>query len=510
MTRRTHKILGRNARNKGSKLPSLRAGIVRKAMSYIAEEMGVALKKSAVSPNIRERLDLSCAILGPNGEVLAQAEHIPVHLGSLSWAAKRLIEVVDDLVDEPGDVVIVNNPYLTGTHLNDVTVITKTEVGWLVNKAHHVDVGGPVAGSLNPYAKTLYDEGYVIEPTLIAKKWKPLDNMISYIASHIRNEKVFKADLKAQLASLKLGHSRIIEAIQRYGDLLSYADEYLEASKREYLEALKGKEGEGEAEVKMELPEGYAKIKVKIEIKEGLFVDFTGTSRQVPYNLNAVEGVAYAAASFFFKSMFLPEGPVDQGLYDLVKIKTEEGSLLNPKFPAAVGAGNLETSQRVLWALLKASSFLNTPSAGPGTMSNVVIAYGKKVYYETNGGGGSATSQKDGSNAVQWGMTNTMNTPIEIVESELPILFLEYSVRRGSGGRGNKKGGDGIVRKWKALKDVQVSLIVSQTIEPSPGNPPGKPAKIMINGKEVSGYFSGIIKEGGTLELLTPGAGGHS
>ena len=495
---------------RGSRLPSLRAGIVRKAMSYIAEEMGVTLKKSAISPNIRERLDLSCAILGPEGEVLAQAEHIPVHLGSLSWAAKRLIGVVDDLIEEPGDVVIVNNPYLTGTHLNDVTVITKTEVGWLVNKAHHVDVGGPVAGSLNPYAKTLYDEGYVIEPTLIAKKWKPLDGVISYIASHVRNEKVFKADLKAQLASLKLGHSRIVEAKERYGDLLSYAKEYLEASKREYLEALGGKEGKGEADVKMELPEGHVTIKVKIELKEGLLADFTGTSPQVPYNLNAVEGVAYAATSFFFKSMFLPEGPVDQGLYDLIKVKTEEGSLLNPKFPAAVGAGNLETSQRVLWALLKASSFLNPPSAGPGTMSNVIIAYGKKVYYETNGGGGSATSEKDGANAVQWGMTNTMNTPIEIVEAELPVLFLKYSVRRGSGGKGRKRGGDGIVRKWTALDELEVNLIVSQTSEQSPGEPPGSEAKVLINGKEVSGYFSGKLKRGDVLELWTPGAGGHS
>ncbi len=494
----------------GSELPSLRAGIVRKAMSYITEEMGVTLKKSAISPNIRERLDLSCAILGPEGEVLAQAEHIPVHLGSLSWAAKRLIEVASDLIEEPGDVVIVNNPYLTGTHLNDVTVITKTNVGWIVNKAHHVDVGGPVAGSLNPYAKTLYDEGYVIEPTLIAKRWKPLDGVISYIASHVRNDKVFKADLKAQLASLRLGHLRLKEAQDRYGNLLSYAKEYLEASKREYLEALKDREGKGEAEVKLELPEGYAKIKARVELKDGLLVDFSGTSKQVPYNLNAVEGVAYAAASFFFKSAFLPEGPVDQGLYDLVKVKTEEGSLLNPHFPAAVGAGNLETSQRALWAIIKASSFLDPPSAGPGTMSNVVIAHGKKVYYETNGGGGSSTSTRDGANAVQWGMTNTMNTPIEVVEAELPVLFLEYSVRRGSGGKGKRKGGDGIVRKWMALDDLEISLIVSQVNEPSPGEPPGRPAEVIINGESVSGYYSGRLKRGDVVELKTPGAGGHS
>ncbi len=490
---------------------SLRAGIVQRALAYIAEEMGAVLKRSAVSPNIRERLDMSCAILDDEGRVLAQAEHIPVHLGSLSWAAKRLIPKVEALIEREGDIVVVNDPYLTGTHLNDVTVITRYKGFWVVNKAHHVDIGGPVPGSLNPKAKTLQEEGLVIEPELVAERWEFVD--IRKFAERVRNPKVFEADLKAQAAALRLGVRRLKEAEERYGDLKDYAEEFLMASERSYRKALEGMEGKGEAEVPLELPDGgFARIKVRLEVGKRVVADFAGTSKQVPFNLNAVEGVAYAAVSFFVKAMTLPEGPVDDGLYRLIEVRTEKGSLLNPEFPAAVGAGNLETSQRTLEALLLAAqAFTRAPSPGPGTMSNLILSLGNKVYYETNGGGGSATASSDGENAVQWGMTNTMNTPIEVLEQEMPVLFTAYSVRRGSGGGGLHKGGDGVVREFVALEKMEYTVIMSRYLTTSRGvrgGEDGSPGRVLVDGKEVPGYSSGVLEKGSRLRLETPGAGG--
>ncbi|ABU81475.1 hydantoinase B/oxoprolinase family protein [Ignicoccus hospitalis] len=489
----------------------LRAGVVQRALSYIAEEMGSVLKRSSVSPNIRERLDMSCALLDEDGRVLAQAEHIPVHLGSLSWAAPRLVERASELVEDEGDVMIVNDPYLTGTHLNDVTVMTKYKNVWIVNKAHHVDVGGPVPGSLNPNAKTLFEEGIVIEPALVAKRWRVL-KVAEDLAKGVRGPKTFLADLKAQIAALRTGLQRLRELEDRYGDINEYKEDFLEASKRAYSERLAEVSGEGEAEVPLELPEGLAKIRVRLKVGEVVEADFSGSSDQVPYNLNAVEGIAYAAVAFFVKAMTVPEGPVDHGLYSLIKVKTREGSLLNPRFPAAVGAGNLETSQRALEAVvLAAQGFSHAPSGGPGTMSNLILSWGNKVYYETNAGGGSATKDSDGQNAVQWGMTNTMNTPIEIIEREAPVLFTRYSVRRGSGGAGTHKGGDGVVREFIALDDLKVTVIMSRYLTKSPGakgGSDGEPGAVLVDGEPVEGYFSGELKKGSRLTLMTPGAGG--
>jgi len=491
---------------------SLKAGVVQKALAYIAEEMGRVLKRSAISPNIRERLDMSCAILDSEGKVLAQAEHIPVHLGSLSWAAKKLIPKAEELIEKEGDVVITNNPYLTGTHLNDVTVLTKYKDVWVVNKAHHVDVGGPVPGSLNPNAKTLYEEGIVIEPSLVAREWKA-NELAEELSQKVRNPKVFKADLRAQIASLRAGLARLKELEERYGDIENYKEIFLRSSELTYRKALEGKEGKGLAEVPLELPNGeIAKIRVELEIGDRVVADFSGTSPQVPFNLNAVEGVAYAALSFFVKALTVPEGPVDEGLYSLLEVRTEEGSLLNPRFPAAVGAGNLETSQRALEALLLASqSFLDSPSAGPGTMSNLILSWKNRVYYETNAGGGSASPSSDGENAVQWGMTNTMNTPIEVLEQEMPVLFTTYSVRRGSGGRGLHRGGDGVVREFVALDDMEFTVIMSRfktASKGAKGGEDGLPGRVVADGEELPGYASGKLKKGSKLRLETPGAGG--
>ena len=499
-------------------------GIVQRALAYIAEEMGVMLRNSSVSPNIRERLDMSCAILTDEGKVASQAEHIPVHLGSLAWASRRLISAVQkrfgDL--EEGDVVILNDPYVTGTHLNDVTAITKVSIGWLVNKAHHVDIGGPVPGSLNPLAKSLQEEGIVIEPTILSKRWNLEENEIKRLSREVRNPKAFVADVKAQIASLREGSTRIREAVEKYGVefLKSSIEEYIISSRSLYSRTLSQFEGlTGKGISIMETPLGDVRIRVRLNIRDGVLeADFSDTDEQLPLNVNAVEGVAYAATSFFLKALTKPEGPVDQGLYDVIVVKTREGTLLNPRYPAAVGAGNLETSQRALESLLVALSegWEDAPSSGPGSMSNVIISWKDKVYYETNGGGGSATSKENGENAVQWGMTNTMNTPIEVLEMEIPILFTRYRVRRGSGGKGKYKGGDGIIRAWRALDRVKVTVMMSRAKYPSPGvgAEGGKPGKIYVKSragvKILNGYDSVTLEYGDEFILETPGGGGHS
>ncbi len=499
----------------------LKAGIIQRALSYITEEMGIVLRNSAFSPNIRERLDMSCALLSHEGKVIAQAEHIPVHLGSLAWASSRIINAVKDLVESDGDVVVLNDPYKTGTHLNDVTVVTRGPLGWIVNKAHHVDVGGPIPGSLNPNASTLYEEGMVIEPTLVAKGWEILDDVIKEMAREVRDPRVFEADLKAQIASLREGWLRSKEVIERYGleTVLRSTDVFIETSRKTYSNFLRKYEGfEGEGVSILESPLGEIRIHARVSIKDGMLIaDFTRSSDQVRSNVNAVEGIAYAATSFLVKSITEPNGPVDHGLYQVIRVKTREGSILNPIYPAAVGAGNLETSQHTLESLLLAISELEevSASAGPGTMANVIISHGNKVYYETNGGGGSATSYSDGENAVQWGMTNTMNTPIEVIEHDLPILFTSYRVRRGSGGKGRRKGGDGLIRSWKALDKIKVTLMMSRIRYPSPGigAESGAPGKAYVKRDEnfitLNGYDTVTLDAGDEFVLMTPGAGGH-
>ena len=504
-------------------MDTLRAGIVQKALTYIAEEMGIVLRNSSISPNIRERLDMSCALLTEDGRVAAQAEHIPVHLGSLAWAAPKLLKAVEDIIEGVGDVAIVNDPYITGTHLNDITVITKSQIGWVVNKAHHVDVGGPKPGSLNPEAKTLFEEGEVIRPILIAKSWELKEEIIAEIAKRVRNGGVFKADLRAQIASLREGVIRLQEVIERFGkdETSSLIDYYIEHLSNTYRELLSSKlEGyNGFGKTVMETPNGDVDIAVSVKVLDGtIYADFSESSDQLPNNMNAVEGVAYAATSFLVKALTKPQDPVNHALYSIIQVKTREGSILNPKYPAAVGAGNLETSQRALEALVLSLTEREelAPSAGPGTMANLILSTNDKVYYETNGGGGSATATEEGENGVQWGMTNTMNTPIEVLEHDLPILFITYKIRRGSGGQGRKKGGDGIIRSFKALSKLNATVIMSRTKYPSPGvnASSGMPGKIAVKrGKEVrvlGGFESVELNEGDIFVLETPGAGGHA
>ncbi|MUM65173.1 5-oxoprolinase [Acidianus infernus] len=499
--------------------------IVHKATSFIAEEMGVSLKKSALSPNIRERMDHSCAIVNEEGKIVAQAEHIPVHLGSFKIGVLNVLNYLEkEGIDlEEGDSIIFNDPYISGTHLNDVGVLSPIFyngklVGYAVNKAHHVDVGGPLPGSINPMAKTIYEEGVVIPPVKLTRKGSLNDEIIKIIKENFKVPDFSLGDIKAQISANKLGEERVRQLFVKYGDIRQSWEESIDYSRRLALNVINTwKKGEYEAEDYLEWGSSLLPIKIKLRVEEkGITADFEGTHKQIEGPLNAVLGVTYSAVSFAIRSM-VGEVPTNDGFYSLITVKAEEGSLVNPLKPAAVGGGNVETSQRIAdVTFLAMSKFLKVPAAASGTMMNIMMGgiYKGKYwsYYETVGGGSGGRPCKEGVSAVQNNMTNTLNTPIEIAERQYPILFIEYRIREGSGGNGLHKGGDGIIRGFKLLSKAKISILADRfKIGPwgLEGGERGKPGRVTINGKEYPSKFTEEVNEGDVIIVETPGGGGY-
>jgi N-methylhydantoinase B len=506
--------------------------IVYKATSYIAEEMGVALKKSAMSPNIRERMDHSCAIVDEEGRIVAQAEHIPVHLGSFKVCVKNILEFInkEGIKLEEGDSLIFNDPYISGTHLNDVTLISpiyidRRLVGYTINKAHQVDVGGSIPGSLNPYAKTLFEEGFVIPPVKFTKKGVINEELVRIIKENFKMPEVSLGDLFAQLAANKLGQKLVSQLIEKYG--LEKVKSSWEASINYGEELTKidisnWKNGVYEAEDYLEINDELVNIRISLKVmKDKIIADFSGSHKQVESPLNAVLGVTFSAVSFAVRCMISQNVPTNQGFYNIIEITAPEGSIVNPIKPVAVGAGNVETSQRIADVTFKAlAQFLPVPAAGSGTMMNIMLGgiYKGKYwsYYETIGGGTGGRPNKDGVSGVHVNMTNTLNTPIEIAERYYPILFTKYLIREGSGGNGKFKGGDGIIRGYKFLEKVRVSVIAERFKIPPwglNGGEAGKPGRAYIvkKGKtiEMSSKFSVELEAGDELVVETPGGGGY-
>jgi len=505
--------------------------IIYKATEYIAEEIGVALKRSAFSPNIRERLDFSVAVVDSEGRIVAQAEHIPVHLGSLHVGVKNLLEYLSGEVElESGDVVVTNDPYISGTHLNDVTMISPVYyesklVAYIVTKAHYVDVGGSAPASLNPYARTLYEEGLVIPPVKLVKQGAVNREILSIILSNFKTPDYAIGDVNAQLAAHRVGELRVRELFQRYSGVLEAWSEAVNYARRLVeLEYEKWPSGVYEAEDYLDWRDHMYRIRVKLEItSKGVVADFNGTERQVDEPVNAVLGVTFAATAFSVRCVLGKDIPTNHGFYSTITVKAPPGTLVNPVKPAPVGAGNLETSNRiadtVFLALAKALPG-RVPAAASGTMMNLMIGgvYQGKYwsYYETIGGGTGGRPFKNGVSGVHVNMTNTLNTPIEIAEREFPVLFTEYRIREGSGGRGRFRGGDGIVRSLRVLAPATVSIIASR-FKTRPwgleGGEPGLPARVTI--KRTSGHVEEIGSQSTTLEpgdeitIETPGGGGY-
>ena len=511
--------------------------VIKNAAIYASEEMGVVLRNTAYSPNIKDRLDHSCAVLDTRGDLVAQAEHIPVHLGSMSVGVKNTFTYLEEnnIPLDPGDIILVNDPYIAGTHLNDLLVLKPVYyqgrmIAIVANKAHHVDVGGSVPGSIGGGVEELIQEGTVIPPVKIMRRGELNRDLLRLIEANVRTPEYFRGDLKAQIAALNVGERRIIELARKYGgdtlveawsEILGYTERYT----RSVLEGLRV-EGSFEAMDYMEAGDKLVNITVKLEFQgDKLTVDYTGTHSQVKYPINAVYGVTVSSTSFALKTILDPVMPMNQGFLNVVKIHAPQGTLVNPVKPAPVSGGNVETSQRIADTVYRALSKAlpdKVPAASCGTMSNIAIGGntgGRQwAFYETIACGSGGRPCCDGVDAVQTNMTNTLNTPIELLEREYPILFKEYSIRPGSGGPGMYRGGNGVIRAFKVMEDGVRLTVTGERVKTRPwglhGGLPGEPAVYAVERRDgmievLPSKGSAILYSGDTVVVKTPGGGGY-
>ncbi len=515
--------------------------VIRNALSYSAEEMGIALRNSAYSHNIKERMDHSCAIFDTDGNMVAQAEHIPVHLGSLPHGIKNAINYLKQkgLTFREGDIFIFNDPYISGTHLNDVTLIKPVfykgkHVGFTANKAHHVDVGGKSPGSMSGDATELYQEGIIIPPVKFAEAGEIRQDVLSFILENVRTPHITQGDLRAQMAAANLGARRIHELIDKYGIelYLRSLDQILRYSEKRMMEEIRGiPDGVYEAADCLEdsgVNDRPVWIRVKVTVYGGrMKVDYTGTDPQVEGPINAVFGVTLSATYFAIKSVVDPEVPMNQGAMRPIEVYAPPGTLVNPFKPAPVSGGNVETSQRIADVMFRALSYAlpeKVPAASLGSMNNIMAGgYDPRrkrpwAFYETIGGGSGGRPFEDGIDGIHTNMTNTMNTPIEAIEQYYPIIFTAYEFRENSFGAGKFRGGNGIVRSWKLNAPKATVSILAERTKVTPfgvhGGLPGKPAEFYLVKRDgetlkLNGKTTVVIERGDEIVIKTAGGGGY-
>jgi len=506
--------------------------IFQNVLSSIAEEMGKVLIRAAYSPNIKERRDLSCAIFDRNGNMIAQAAHIPVHLGSMSFAVRA---VIDELELEEGDVCILNDPFRGGTHLPDVTCVTPLFVGgalefFLATRAHHADIGGKTPGSM-PLSTSLHEEGIVIPPSKLYESGRLNEGFLKEIIHSTRDPEEREGDLKAQIASLELGSKRLRNMLDKYSlqKITEASRELLDYSERLMREDIK-QIPDGVYEFVDYLDDdgaGTGDIPIKAQVTidgDSARVDFAGTSPQVRGNVNAPLSVTTAAVLYVFQCLAPHDMPLNSGPLRAIEITAEKNSLINASFPHAVAAGNCETSQRIVDVILGALSKAipeRIPAASAGTMNNVTFGGvnpetgAEYAYYETIGGGIGAIDGRDGPSAKHSHMTNTLNTPIEALERELPIRIDTYSVKRGSGGAGSYWGGDGIVRAFEFLGDATATVVTERRVYAPYGIAGGDAGQKGVNSLIRNGEstplppkFTMSVHKGDIIRIETPGGGG--
>jgi N-methylhydantoinase B len=474
------------------------------ALRAACEEMGAVLIRASHSANIKERRDASCALFSPEGHLVMQAEHIPVHLGAMPAAVAAVLGE-----DHAPDVSwVLNDPYSGGTHLPDITVITPAFagdglIGFAANRAHHADVGGPTPGSMPADSKTLEDEGVVIEPQRLD------EDAIERLAGQMRQPAQRRADLRAQLAANRTGVSRLKELHERMplAEAMEATIEYAERRTRAALEALE--DGTREATDVLEAADGDLALTLKATVDgDELHLDFTGSADQHEGNLNCPLAVTVSACWFAVRVLTDPDIPPSSGAMRPVTITAPEGCLLNAKPPAAVVAGNVETSSRVADLVLAAFG----RALGQGTMNNLTLGNDEFTYYETLGGGQGACEDADGPSGVHVAMSNTLNTPVEALELEFPLRVTTYALRRGSGGTGRHRGGDGVIRELEALADMDYSLLTERRRNAPPGaegGKPGEPGRNMLDGEALPPKARGTLRAGQRLRIETPGGGGY-
>jgi N-methylhydantoinase B len=477
------------------------------ALRAICEEMGAVLIRSAHSANIKERRDASTALFDARGQMIMQAEHIPVHLGAMPAA----VEAVLGFEQAPRRRWILNDPYRGGTHLPDITVIEPVFadgglLGFAANRAHHADVGGPTPGSMPADSRTLADEGVVIGPRELDQE------AIEDLVARMRQPEQRRADLRAQLAATSVGVRRLRELHDRVGaatlgDAFEAVLDYAERRTRACIGSLA--DGSLRARDVLEAIEGDLELVLQARVDdERLRLDFTGSAAQHEGNLNCPLAVTRSACYFAVRVLTDPDIPPSAGAYRPVEVIAPEGSLLNARSPAAVVGGNVETSSRVADMVLRAFGW----ALGQGTMNNVSLGNEDVVYYETIGGGQGACPGADGPSAIHVAMSNTLNTPVEALELEFPLRMVEYSLRRGSGGRGRYHGGDGVVRELEALDRLSYSLLTERRRHRPPGaggGLAGAPGRNLLDGAELPPKAIGRLEPGQRLRIETPGGGGY-
>jgi N-methylhydantoinase B len=484
------------------------------ALRAACEEMGAVLVRSAHSANIKERRDCSTALFDATGELVMQAEHIPVHLGSMPDAVAAV------LVEEqrPGDIWVLNDPYRGGTHLPDITVISPVFsngglLGFAASRAHHADVGGPTPAGMPAGSTRLDDEGVVIPPTRVDAEG------LAALVAEMRHPAQRLADLRAQHAANLTGARRLDELTASHGEPLvrQAMDEILDYSERRTAARIDElPDGTYEASDVLEGgPSGELDITLRVAATidgERLRMDFAGTDPQVEGNLNCPLPVTKSAAFFAVRVLTDPDGPPSAGAQRPIEVLAPEGCVLNAQAPAAVAAGNVETSSRVADLVFEALARATpAPAQGQGTMNNLTLAAEGFTYYETAGGGQGACPDADGPSAVHVAMSNTLNTPVEALEAEYPLRVRELAVRRGSGGAGGHRGGDGIIREVEALEPMRFTLITERRRHAPrgrDGGADGEPGRNLLNGEELPAKAEGELRPGDRLRIETPGGGG--
>ena len=496
--------------------------VMKHAFTAIPEQMGAALQRSAYSANIKERKDESCALFTAEEEMIAQAEHIPVHLGAMPKALKS---AVSNCRPGKGDQVILNDPYAGGTHLPDITVIKpvlleEELLGYVVNRAHHSDIGGKTPGSMPGDSETLEEEGIIISPRLLVEAGKINQDVIDLLRRS-RSSKERIGDIKAQLGANEKGSKELKKTVERFGleDYHTFKEQVMRYSEMRTQKIIE------------ELPDTVlcskdimewkrdVKLEVQIEIEDDrMYFDFSGTDPQVKGNINAPKPVTYSAVYYILRCLLPEDVPVNNGCYRPIEVHIPERTILNPEPPAAVSAGNVETSQRLVELILRGLFEIlpeKIPAESQGTMNNLIIGNEDFTYYETIGGGAGASHSTKGESGVHVHMTNTKNTPIESIENDYPLRVTKYKLRKGSGGEGKNPGGDGIVREIKLLDDAEVSIQSERRKIPPKGVNGGKDGDVGRNLKiqndkieKLDGKITIALCEGKSIKMETPGGGG--
>jgi N-methylhydantoinase B len=477
--------------------------VLGSALRAVAEEMGAVLIRSAFSANIKERRDCSTAIFDDRGRMVAQAEHIPVHLGAMPDAVAAAIE----LGIAEGETCVLNDPYTGGTHLPDVTLVSRTSLGYAVSRAHHADVGGMEPASLPAFSRELYQEGLIIPPTLLT------DEVVGLFVANARNPGERRGDLRAQIAAHRLAERRIAELCERRGrervaDAMDELYAYSERMVRAAIALLP--DGEFTAEDVVEGVERELTIKATVVVDgDAISVDFDGTSGQDSYNLNCPLSVTKSACYFVVRCLTEPDLPASGGAFAPVTVTAPFGCLVNARPPAAVVAGNTETSSRIVDVVFSA---LAGRANGQGTMNNVALGNDRYTYYETIGGGQGACEDADGPSAVHVAMSNTLITPVEALELSYPLRVERWQLREGSGGRGAHRGGDGIVRELRVLEDCRLSVLAERRAHGphgAAGGGDGAKGRTLVNGEEQPAKVTRPLRAGDVVRVETPGGGGH-